>query len=119
MKSLTMALAALGFCLHARTAQAQGARAPYLQMGTNTGVTVVWRTTSNSNSQVCYGTAPNALNQSASVAGQRTHHEVRIAGLTPGSRTYYAVASACPPAGSGDPESYYDASPTVGSRPTW
>ncbi len=109
-------VAALGLWFNAASTEAQDVRAPYLQLGTTDGVTVVWRSSAAVPSVVCYGAATNALTQTASVAGNRTHHEVRIKGLTPGSRTYYAVTTgSCPPASAGDAEHYYDAAPPVGS----
>ena len=53
--------AALGFVLtlaFAGPAAAQYSRVPYLQMATEDGVTVVWRTATDDASNVCYGSAP-------------------------------------------------------------
>ena len=66
-------------------------RGPYLQMARPTAQTVRWRTDSARTSRVIYGTAPGTLNQTASVAGTRTEHEVQLTGLSPDTQYYYAI----------------------------
>ena len=67
-------------------------RQPYLQLGTHTSVTVVWRTLGSSSSRVWYGSSPGALDKVVDgVDGDQ--HEVTIDGLLPETRYYYAVGT--------------------------
>src|SRR6185369_5470831 len=58
-------------------------RQPYLQMATPTSMTIVWRSTSASNSRVHYGTTQGTLDQMATNATVATNHIVTITGLAP------------------------------------
>ncbi|HKQ59334.1 MAG TPA: metallophosphoesterase [Candidatus Eisenbacteria bacterium] len=68
-------------------------RGPYLQMGNHTAVTLRWRTGTASDSRVLYGTSPGNLTSSESDTSVTTEHVVRITGLDPDTRYYYAVAT--------------------------
>jgi len=68
-------------------------RGPYLQMATPTSIVVRWRTEKPSAGVVMHGPHPGALTNQASAPGLRTDHMVRIDGLQPGTRHYYAVGS--------------------------
>ena len=59
-----------------------------------TTATVTWTTNEASDSRVTYGTAPDALNQTASNAASVTSHSVPLSGLAQGTRYYYRVHSA-------------------------
>ena len=43
-------------------------RGPYLQLGTTTGMTIVWRTSGATKPIVRYGAAPDKLNQTVAAA---------------------------------------------------
>ncbi len=109
---LTLAVAA--------PAAAQLPRRPYLQLGTEDGVTIVWRTDADVPSAVCYGASVDALD--TPVVGTRTdvgggfgQHEVRVSGLSPATTYYYAVGEgSCPPASAGDPNQHFTTSPLPG-----
>ena len=55
-------------------------RGPYLQMQTDDGITVRWRTDLATDSVVRYGATPGSLDQSVTVTGTRTEHEVALTG---------------------------------------
>ena len=69
------------------------ARGPYLQNVSGTAATLRWRTDVSSDSRVWLGTRPDSLSVVASDADRSRDHELRITGLEPGSRYYYAVGS--------------------------
>ncbi|KAA3608341.1 MAG: hypothetical protein DWQ01_13330 [Planctomycetota bacterium] len=68
-------------------------RGPYLQLGTDEGVRIRWRTFSPSDSVVWYGSAPGNLTQSVSVPGGVIEHDVGLTGLQADTLYYYAVGS--------------------------
>ena len=68
-------------------------RGPYLQMGTDSAVTVRWRTNLPSTSRVWYGAAADALDAVAGEDQPTTEHEVRLTGLEAGRRYAYAVGA--------------------------
>lgn len=68
-------------------------RGPYLNMGSETAVTIRWRTDVATNSKVELGTSfgsyPIVVNNASSV----TEHEIRVTGLTPDTKYYYRFGS--------------------------
>ncbi|MEM1206124.1 MAG: metallophosphoesterase family protein [Acidobacteriota bacterium] len=66
-------------------------RSPYLQLATTSSAVVRWRTGDPTPSAVVYGTDPDDLSQRARAPGRSLDHEVRLDGLEPGVRYYYAV----------------------------
>lgn len=90
-------------------------RRPYLQRGTPTEMTVVWRTDIACDSRVRYGPAPGSLNQSASGAALVTDHVVAISGLSPATRYYYDVGTTATPLAGNDANHYFATSPLVGT----
>lgn len=75
------------------TAQTLVTRGPYLQLSTPSSIHIKWRTNTAVPSRVLYGSSPSNLNQSVSVPGNRSEHDVRIMGLQPDTRYYYAIGS--------------------------
>jgi hypothetical protein len=69
-------------------------RGPYLQNGVSNAVTIRWRTSDLAESRVWFGTNAGQLTSIASNAQLRTEHELRLTGLLPNTRYYYAVATA-------------------------
>jgi hypothetical protein len=115
MRALLIATLALALALVASPAAAQVDRGPYLQSGTSDSMYVVWRTSSSAPSVVCYGDSVGALTDRAT-AGAGTQHEVRITGLSPDTRYFYALSNdACPPPGGGDATQYFRTAPTPGA----
>ena len=71
--------------------EAQLIRGPYLQMQTETGITIYWRTNVATDSVVRYGTSVDSLNDSVVVSGLRTDHAVELTGLNSYQNYWYTV----------------------------
>ncbi|HSC39271.1 MAG TPA: metallophosphoesterase family protein, partial [Chitinophagaceae bacterium] len=69
-------------------------RGPLLQMLNGDAVSIKWRTNGNASSRVKYGTDPNRLTGVVVSNTAVTDHELRIAGLQPDTKYYYAFGSA-------------------------
>lgn len=94
-------------------------RGPYLQQGTDTAVTVRWRTSSPAVGVVRYGTRPAALTLSASESSSRTEHEVRLTGLSPDTRYYYSIGTPAGTLAGGDADHFFITAPRPGTpKPT-
>jgi len=91
-------------------------RGPYLQMGTDSSMTIKWRTETATNSVVNYGLSPGALGSTVSQAALTTEHEVVVSGLSPDTRYYYDIGSTGEVLAGGDAVSYFETSPTVGEQ---
>jgi hypothetical protein len=68
-------------------------RGPYLQMGTQTGITLRWRTDVPTDSRVELGTADGVFTISQTDPAVTTEHIVRVEGLTPDTKYFYSVGS--------------------------
>jgi PKD repeat protein len=88
-------------------------RGPYLQLQTETTITVRWRTDVSTDSVVRYGLAPGNLDQSVQVAGLRTNHSVALSGLATGQKYYYSVGDSIA-AIAGDASYHFHTAPAVG-----
>jgi len=64
---------------------------PYLQSPTTNSVKIKWRTDSVTTSKIMYGTDLANLNQTATDVTNTSNHTVKLTGLTPYTRYYYAV----------------------------
>ena len=69
-------------------------RGPFLQMGSPDAMTIRWTTAAPGSSRVLYGRSENALVSTIADKTNTTDHEIRITGLTPDTRYYYAIGSA-------------------------
>src|SRR5438309_6216025 len=58
-------------------------RGPYLQTGTPTSVTVRWRTDTQTDSCVRYGTSVSSLTSQTCVSTSTTEHVVQLSSLSP------------------------------------
>lgn len=85
-------------------------RGPYLQMPAPDGMTIRWRTYLQTDTRVRFGTRPDVLDQVADLPQLTTEHEVRLQGLEPGTRYFYAVGSSVGDLVTG-PDLYFDTSP--------
>ena len=68
-------------------------RGPYLQMQTDHGITIRWRTSAATDSVVRYGNAPGNLTSSAVVSGSRAEHTVILSGLSAAQQYFYSVGT--------------------------
>jgi PKD repeat protein len=89
-------------------------RGPYLQMQTDDGITIHWRTDVPTDSVVRYGTSSGSLDSTASVAGSRVDHEVALSGLGAGQQFWYSVGTTSVPI-AGDSSYRFETAPTQGS----
>lgn len=88
---LLLALAALASYPSDAVAQYRG---PYLQQATPTSMTVVWRELVPTPGAICWGTAPDALDQRRT-APAATDQVFVLDGLTPATRYWYVVGEDC------------------------
>lgn len=68
-------------------------RGPYLQQPTSSSIIIRWRTDSATDSKVYYGPAMDNLSSSATDSRDTTEHTVKLSGLAPYTKYYYAVGS--------------------------
>jgi hypothetical protein len=91
-------------------------RGPYLQLGTETAVTVRWRTDWPTDSRITYGREPGALRRSVHHPRITTDHRLRITGLKPDSTVFYAVGSSTAVLAGDDEEHMFRTAPPRGTR---
>ncbi len=89
-------------------------RGPYLQNASSSAISVRWRSDIGSNSRVWYGDAPGNLTQIASDPASTTEHEVRLTGLTPQTRYYYAIGDYAAPITGADDSTFFRTNPVPG-----
>ena len=95
--------------------QAKLVRKPYLQKGTPNAVTLKYRTNTNTETIVNYGTSLGALNSTVSDLTLINNHEIELTGLLPNTTYFYEIANT---AGVYLPESAnmsFKTAPTVGT----
>jgi len=92
-------------------------RGPYLQMGTPDSMVVRWRTSQKTDSAVRYGVDPGVLTQITSSASSVTEHELRLTGLVPATKYYYAVGSTIGNLSGPTTNEFFVTAPPVGSSP--
>jgi UDP-2,3-diacylglucosamine pyrophosphatase LpxH len=68
-------------------------RGPILQVGGQTGITIMWRTDEPTNSRVTFGTTYGSYTNTVDSATVTTEHVVRLSGLTPDTKYYYTIGS--------------------------
>jgi len=68
-------------------------RGPYLQSPTENSIVIKWRTDTESDSKVNYGTSLSNLNLTASVNSVDTEHTVKLTDLQPATTYYYQVGN--------------------------
>jgi len=90
-------------------------RGAYLQNGTQTSMTVRWRTNVGTSSKVWYGTSPTNLTQTIYDSTLVTEHEMTITGLTLDSKYYYAIGTGSDTLGGFDNAHFFHTLPPVGS----
>jgi hypothetical protein len=89
-------------------------RGPYLQAGAATQMVVRWRTDFPTNSRVQYGVDPGHLALVADELAAATEHDVKLTGLAPGTKYYYAVGTTDGRLASGN-DFYFMTAPSAGS----
>ncbi len=88
---------------------------PYLQSPTQTSIKIMWRTDSEATSKIMYGTDPNNLTLTATDTANTTRHMVKLTGLSPYTRYYYAVYNGNTFAEGGDQQHTFKTFPAAGT----
>jgi hypothetical protein len=91
-------------------------RGPYLQLATDTAVTVRWRTDRPTDSLVSYGSEPGHLAGTVGDPVATTDHRIRLTGLEPDSTVFYAVGTSTTMLAGDDAEHVFRTAPPPGSR---
>ena len=91
-------------------------RGPYLQQLSDTTVTVKWRTSSPSESELRFGTSIDQLTDTLKDLNPKTDHEVEIVGLSPDQRYYYEIADTSKILVDTAPDLFFQTAPTMGTR---
>lgn len=68
-------------------------RGPYLQVATQNSIIIRWRTNTATSSRIIYGTNANNLNQVSQSSSNTTEHQIKLTGLQPDTKYYYAVGN--------------------------
>jgi hypothetical protein len=100
----------------ASTFQAELIRGPYLQVATPNSMTVRWRTNVLDRSKVVYGSAPNKLEMQATDSTLTSEHIVKLNGLKPLTKYYYAIGNLSNNPIEGDTSNYFYTLPENGSE---
>lgn len=95
-------------------AQVSLVKGPWLQSGTPTSMVIKWQTNVATDTKVIYGTNSSLLNFFAGNTSPDTIHEVKIAGLNPYTKYYYAIGSSSSFI-QGDTNNYFITSPPPGT----
>lgn len=90
-------------------------RGPYLQLGTETGVVVRWRTEEASDSAVGFGAAPGNLTSVVSDPALVTDHEIALTSLDADTMYFYAVGTTAEILAGDDPGHFFVTSPAAGT----
>ena len=112
----SIALGAILVALPQLAAAAVVTRGPYLQLPTETGIIVRWRTDVATTSQVSYGAAPGSLTQTVTDGGLTTEHVVALSGLTADTQYYYSVGEIGVPLAGDTIGHHFRTAPVLGSR---
>ena len=86
-----------------------------MQSGTPTSTVIKWRTNSSTDSKVWYGTNPNNLNLTKSIAGSTIDHEIIIDGLIANTTYYYAIGDNAGQITTPGNDFYFQTAPTTGT----
>ena len=68
-------------------------RGPYLQSPTENTIIIKWRTSTNTNSKVHYGTDSVNLSQTVTLNNSTKEHTVKLSNLSPSTTYYYSVGN--------------------------
>ncbi len=92
------------------------ARGPYLNAGSQTGITIRWRTDAPSDSKVDLGTAPGSYTISVADPAVTTEHVVRVNSLSPDTKYYYRVGTTSVPLQAGNDQFFVTSPPRSVTR---
>ncbi len=89
-------------------------RGPYLQQGSDSEITVRWRTETADDSIVEYGTELGNLTQFVDDPASATEHELKLTNLLPDTLYYYSVGSTSGRLAGDDEDHFFVTAPTTG-----
>ena len=89
-------------------------RGPYMNLATETGIIIQWKTDVATDSKVSFGTAPGNLDQFAAVEAVTNEHIVQLSGLTANTKYFYSVGSTHQTL-QADTNNYFKTAPSAGS----
>ena len=87
---------------------------PYMNIATETGIVIRWKTDIETDSKVSFGTSAASLTQSAVDNTLTTDHIVQLAGLTGNTKYYYSIGTTTGTL-QGDADNYFKTAPPIGS----
>jgi len=90
-------------------------RGPYMNLATQTGIIIRWRTDIPTDNRVNYGTAAGDLTDSVIDSELTTEHIVQLTGLTENTQYFYSIGSSAQTL-QGDSANYFKTLPPVGSK---
>jgi len=90
-------------------------RGPYMNLATQTGIIIRWRTDIATTSKVRYGTAAGNLTNGVSDTAKKTEHIIQLKNLTPNTLYYYSIGSTAQTF-QGDENNYFKTLPATGSK---
>ena len=91
-------------------------RGPYLQMQTDSGIVVMWRTDLPCASSVGISNTPGFTNRIFQDTTQVLDHKIKITGLNPATKYFYKTGNASHWFSVGDSLQYFKTAPTRGSN---
>jgi hypothetical protein len=89
-------------------------KGPYLQTGTANSMIVKWQTNILTDTKIAYGTNPSSLTSFSTSAALDTIHEVKLIGLNPYTKYFYAIGTTTGTI-QGDTNNYFITSPLPAS----
>lgn len=89
-------------------------RGPFLQLPSESGVTLCWNTNAATDARVWYGATPTTLTQSVTDPTVGFEHSVALSGLQPGTTYYYSVGTSTEALVGADADHRFATSPTPG-----
>ena len=96
----------------------QVTRGPYLMVGTDTSMTVRWRTNNATTSELKVGTSLGSLSLIAQDGALKTEHELTVGGLAAETVHYYSVGEIGVPLVGDDVEHQFKTNPSAGASRT-
>ena len=95
--------------------QAEVVRGPYLQKGSPNAMTIKYRTNTNTETKINYGTSLGALTSTLSDNTLKSDHEIALTGLLPNTKYYYEIANNAGVYVPASSDMYFNTAPAIGT----
>ena len=95
--------------------QAELTRGPYLQKGRPDAITLKYRTNTNTETIIYYGTVLGALDGTVSDISVTNDHEIELTGLLPNTKYYYEIANTADIYVPESSDMFFTTAPTTGT----